>query len=89
MNKIFLKRDGSIYINEYKGDRFIKSSEIKPLFLFRYFNEPVELGKKFTLRSYFLMVEKYEHLQLFDGFFESFIEEYKSCPESGCVTTDL
>lgn len=75
MNKITLKKDGSIVHNG-------KLVEADPLM---FLSAQTELEEGCTLRSYFLMFEKYAVLARLNAFFSTYMEQYRSSPQNNCV----
>lgn len=75
MNKITLKQDGTIL---HKGD----GVEGDPLMFLGF---QVELDEAYTLRSYFLMFERYPPLTKLNAFFTTYMEQYRSAPGEGCT----
>jgi hypothetical protein len=75
MNTVTLKRDGSILSGG-------KTVETEPLV---FLSSKADLGKEYTLRSYFRMLEKYSALAKLNEFFPSFMEQYLVCPKDNCV----
>jgi hypothetical protein len=71
---ISLKKDGAIYCKQ----RAVDSDVLK------YLSYQIGLEEKYTLRSFFGMVEKYELLGKLNSFLPSYIEQYLNCPEQGC-----
>ena len=69
-----LKKDGTIYHQE----RAVDSDVLK------YLSYQIGLEDKYTLRSFFEMIEKYELLGKLNSFLPTCIEQYLSCPEQGC-----
>jgi hypothetical protein len=52
-------------------------------------NKIEELEDGYTLRSYFKMITEYPQLQLLDQYFQDYLDEYKKCPETGCVSENI
>jgi hypothetical protein len=77
MNKITLKADGSIITNS--------KTATDPL---TFLGFQVELEETFTLRSYFLLLQKYPLLTKLNAFFPACLQEYQRCPASGCAFDD-
>jgi hypothetical protein len=75
MNLVTLKSDGTIF----RRDSILEADPLSLL------NCQVELDKKFTLRSYFLMLENYPLLSRLNPFFPTIMEQYHTCPESNCI----
>jgi hypothetical protein len=74
MYALSLKNDGAIYY---------KQSAVDPDVL-KYLSYQIGLENKYTLRSFFEMVEKYELLGKLNSFLPTCIEQYLNCPEQGC-----
>lgn len=79
MNVVTLKSDGTIFQNG-------AVVETDPLSLL---SCQVGLEEKFTLRSYFLMLEKYPLLSRVNPFFPAIREQYLSCPKSECIWDEI
>ena len=79
MYALSLKNDGAIYCNRSAVD-----SEV-----LKYLSYQIGLEDKYTLRSFFEMVEKYELLGQLNTFLPTCIEQYLSCPEQGCESVML
>jgi hypothetical protein len=76
MNTIRLQSDGAIIDD-------CKPVETDPL---RFLSYKVELTEDFTLRSFFRMIMRYPLLVKLNTFFPSYLEQYRACPESNCVS---
>jgi len=74
MYALSLKNDGAIYYNQSAVD-----SEV-----LKYLSYQIGLEDKYTLRSFFEMIEKYELLGKLNSFLPTCIEQYQTCPEQGC-----
>ena len=74
MYALSLKNDGAIYCNQSAVDSDV----------LQYLSYQIGLEEKYTLRSFFEMVEKYELLGKLNSFLPTCIEQYLSCPEQGC-----
>jgi hypothetical protein len=75
MNQVTLRQDGEML----QGEKQIENS---PLMFLSY---EVMLEKEYTLRSLFRMFEKYPPFQELNAFIPSYMEQYRSSPESGCL----
>jgi hypothetical protein len=75
MNRITLMRDGSI-LQDGKPVTF------EPLICL---SSGVDLDEGYTLRSWFQMFEEYSVLTDLNPFLPTLMEEYSSCPKSGCL----
>lgn len=74
MHEVSLKRDGTIQYNQSAvGSEVLK-----------YLSYQIRLEEKYSLRSFFKMIEKYELLGKLNSFLPTGIEQYLSCPEQGC-----
>ena len=69
-----LKKDGAIYHQEHTVDSDV----------LKYLSYQIGLEDKYTLRSFFEMIEKYELLGRLNSFLPTCIEQYLSCPQQGC-----
>ena len=69
-----LKKDGAIYHQEHAVDSDV----------LKYLSYQIGLEDKYTLRSFFEMIEKYELLGRLNSFLPTCIEQYLSCPQQGC-----
>ena len=49
----------------------------------------VDLDEEYTLRSWFRMLEKYSVLADLNPFLPTLMEQYLSCPESGCSSDGI
>jgi hypothetical protein len=74
MYALSLKNDGAITSNQSAVDADV----------LKYLSYQIELEKKYTLRSFFEMVEKYELLDRLNSFLPTCIEQYLNCPQQGC-----
>jgi hypothetical protein len=74
MYALSLKNDGAIYCNQSAVDSDV----------LKYLSYQIGLEEKYTLRSFFEMVEKYELLGKLNSFLPTCIEQYLNCPEQGC-----
>ena len=85
----FLEKKEWVYDEEKKkGEyQFNKIELDTPTILF-YLGEVVELEEGFIVRDWFKLIINYPLLKFLDGFMDSYLEEYKSCPESGCIDPD-
>ena len=81
MYEFILKKDGKIVTKD--KNKLVKTT------LLPYLSRYIELEDGYTLRSYFKTIIKYQELQFLDVFFESFIEEFKSCKKSKCVCSNI
>jgi len=79
MNTVTLTKNGTLL---HKGEAVASS----PL---RYLNYQAEPEKEFTLRSFFLMCERYPMLAELNEFFPALREHYRSCPESDCTWSEI
>lgn len=95
MEKLIVKKGGFLekQIWEYnnvkkKGEyKYFKIKEKSPTVLF-YLNKVIELENGFTVRDWFKLVINYPALQKLDYFIDSYLEEYKICPQSGCINSE-
>ena len=74
MNALSLKNDGAIYLNQSAVDSDV----------LQYLSYQIGLENKYTLRSFFEMIEKYAVLGKLNSFLPTCIEQYLNCPEQGC-----
>lgn len=74
MNRITLIRDGSII----QDGKPVTSDPLMCL------GSGVDLDEEYTLRSWFRMLEKYSVLAGLNPFLPTLMDQYLSCPESGC-----
>ncbi len=74
MYAVSLKRDGRISYKQSDVDSDV----------LKYLSYQIELEDRYTLRSFFEMVEKYELLGKLNSFLPTCIEQYLNCPEQGC-----
>jgi hypothetical protein len=74
MNAVTLKKDGSINLNG-------KQVGPDPLDLL---SCQIALEERYTLRSFFKMLDKYKLFAKLNAFFPSCTEQYHNCPEQGC-----
>ena len=75
MNLVTLKADGTISRN----DNVLGTDPLRLL------SCQVKLEDKFTLRSYFFMLENYPLFSRFNPFFSVIREQYNTCPKSECI----
>jgi len=74
MNALSLKNDGAIYYNQSAVDSDV----------LQYLSYQIGLENKYTLRSFFEMIAKYEMLGKLNSFLPTCIEQYLNCPQQGC-----
>lgn len=74
MNAVTLKKNGSI---NYNG-KTVKSDAINLL------SAQITLEDRYTLRSFFEMLDKYALLAKLNAFLPMYREQYQTCPENGC-----
>jgi hypothetical protein len=79
MNTVTLKREGSIL----SGGKTVKTDLLICL------SHQVDLGKDYTLRSFFRMLEKHSLLVELSVFFPSYLEQYRACPQDNCLTESI
>jgi hypothetical protein len=79
MNTVTLKREGSIL----SGGKTVKTDLLMCL------SHQVDLGKDYTLRSFFRMLEKHSLLVELSVFFPSYLEQYRACPQDNCLTESI
>ena len=79
MNTVTLIRDGSIVSGG-------KTVENDPLMFLSF---QADLGKDYTLRSYFQMLEKYTLLTRLNAFFPTYREQYLASPKSNCLAEGI
>ncbi len=79
MNTVTLKREGSIL----SGGKTVKTDLLMCL------SHQVDLGKDYTLRSFFRMLEKHSLLVELNAFFPSYLEQYRACPQDDCLTESI
>jgi len=79
MNTVTLIKDGSIV----SGGKTVGT---EPLM---YLSFQTDLGKDYSLRSYFLMLEKYTLLAKLNVFFPTHMEQYLASPKSDCLTAGI
>ena len=79
MNTVTLKREGSIL----SGGKTVKTDLLICL------SHQVDLGKDYTLRSFFRMLEKHSLLVELSVFFPSYLEQYRACPQDDCLTESI
>jgi hypothetical protein len=75
MNVITLKTDGSV---EQNGRRVHSD-------ILSFLSSEIELENKYSLRSFFRMLDRYELLVQLNSFFPAYTEQYHSCPPEGCA----
>ena len=75
MNIITLQNDGAVINNQ----KTVESG------LLMFLGFKVELGKDYTLRSYFQMIEKYPLLAEVNAFFSESMKKYSACPKGACT----
>jgi hypothetical protein len=74
MNAVTLKKNGSIV---YNGNT-VKSDAINLL------SAQITLEDRYTLRSFFEMLDKYTLFAKLNAFLPMYTEQYRTCPENGC-----
>ena len=74
MYSVSLKRDGKIHYKQ----RAVDSDVLK------YLSYQIGLEERYTLRSFFEMIDKYALLGKLNSFFPTYFEQYLNCPEQGC-----
>lgn len=79
MNIVTIEPDGSVVENRKRIER-------DPLEFLGY---KVELAAGATLRTFFLMMEKYELLCRLNPFLSTYLKHYRSCAEKDCVYPDM
>jgi hypothetical protein len=79
MNVVTLKKDGSIHLN---GEA-VNSGRLDLL------SCQIALEEKYSLRSFFKMLDKFKLFTKLNAFFPSYTEQYRSCPEQGCNADGL
>ena len=79
MNLITLKNDGSFAEND-------KAVESDPLMFLSY---QIDLGKGYTLRSFFRMFEKYALLAKLNPFLPDCLQQYLASPNSECISDEF
>ena len=79
MNTISLKRDGTIHYRQ----RTVDSDVLK------YLSYQIGLEERYSLRSFFEMIDKYTLLVKLNSVFPTFIEQYLDCPEQGCDSATI
>lgn len=75
VNTVTLLNNGSIIENG-------KTVENDPL---RFLGYKVQIENDYTLRGYFRLFDRYPLLTKLDAFFSTYMEQYRSSPESGCT----
>lgn len=89
---LVLKRKGYISTKRWKYNEETKEGgwEIKELKEFNtildFLKYNVELEEGYTLRDWFHMILNYPNLQKIDKYFESYLEEFRLCPQSDCFS---
>jgi hypothetical protein len=76
MNAVTLKKNGSIVYN----DKTVKSDAINLL------SAQITPEDRYTLRSFFKMLDKYTLFVKLNAFLPIYMEQYQTCPESKCDT---
>jgi len=89
MEKLIVKKGGflekQIWIyNDVKKKGKYTNIKIKRKTSLFYLNKYVELESGFTVRDWFKLVINYPFFQKLDCFMHSYLEEYNTCPQSGC-----
>jgi hypothetical protein len=79
MDIVTLRSDGSLV----REDRTV---DIDPLGLL---GHKVELGRHYTLRSFFKMIERYPVFSQLNAFFPDCLQQYRSCPEGECLAPGI
>ena len=74
MNTVTLERNGYI---EQNGSR-VKSDVLQ------FLSSQITLEDRYTLRSFFQMLEQYKLLVDLNSFFPFYTEQYRNCPAEGC-----
>jgi len=74
-----LRKDGAIYHKENVVDSDV----------LKYLSYQIGLEDRYTLRSFFEMVEKYELLGRLNSFLPTCIEQYLDCPQQGCESDSI
>ena len=74
MYTLTLKKDGAIYHRQ----RAVNSEVLQ------YLSYQIGLEETYTLRSFFVMLEKYVQLGKLNSFLPTCIEQYLQCPAQGC-----
>ena len=74
MYVLTLKTDGAIYHQQSGVDSDV----------LKYLSYQIGLDDRYTLRSFFKMVAKYELLGRLNAYLPTSIEQYLNCPEQGC-----
>lgn len=80
-NRVLLKRNGLILNNE---GAIIKKEDI-----LEYINIPINLDKKYTLRSYFKLVGIYQDKEVHATKLYPFWIEYTECPKAKCLIKNI
>ena len=82
------KDNGNVWDHNYK--KYAKESlEIIQQYQ-HLLDKTITLDPEFTLRDYFQMIVKYEWLQLLDGFFPGYIDEFQDIPkDQKCLADDM
>ena len=89
-NRLALFRDGTIYGSKYDEElEEFKYVYLAPKNVLYHLWEPVAIEDGFTLRDYFNLVINYYPLRMIDYFMDCFIDEFKECPEEGCLSEEF
>lgn len=72
-----IRSDGTIQVEREDTD-INYWEDISPNVVLSYLSDTIELDKKFTLKSYFLMLKKYQALMLLDDWLTPFMDTYDS-----------
>ena len=75
MKAVNLKKNGAIDYNGRRVQRDILS----------FLSSQIELEEKYTLRSFFQMLDQYKLLVDLNNFFPTYTEQYRNCPPEGCA----
>jgi hypothetical protein len=79
MYTISLKRDGTIHYRQSAVDSDV----------LKYLGYQIGLEERYSLRSFFEMIDKYALLEKLNSVFPTFIEQYLDCPEQGCDSATI
>lgn len=94
--EFIIKNEGFIYEKEWVYDEEKEAGQYETTFLnptldftnkflIANLDKPITLDEGFTVRDWFKLVINYPSLQFLDGYMESYIKEYKKCPENNCI----
>lgn len=94
MFRLILQKRGYLSTKNWKYNKKTDTGnwEIKTLKtnnILNFLKYEIELEEGYTLRDWFNLIMNYSDLQKIDNYFDSFLEEFKSCPLEKCVSIDM